>query len=550
MAKLNPLRFLLLLMMAALLPSPRAAGAETVTPAAKWQRLELTFKSSVTYANPLQDAEMRVLFVSPLGETNRVYGFWDGGKTWRVRFQPGFAGRWTYYTMCSDTANAGLHEQRGTFLCTASKTDSRFDQHGPIQVARSRQHLEHADRTPFLWLGDAAWSAGLNATSEDWSEFVQTRAEQKFNVVQWRLDAKTRDSKLELFPTGQPANVNLPVARQLDAKITTANRAGLLCAIAPLWEIGATPPELRSDEEAIQLLRYAVARWGADHVSWLVAFESDSSGKAAQRWQKIGRAVFQPVTHAPVVLCPGESIWVLDAFRQENWVDVLGFQTVNAANDATLPWLLRGPLRQERLKTPSFPLLTVVPPLETPTASDTPLIRQMLWWSLLLNTPAGVSCATRDIADWNTDQRNEQSAWRAALSTTGAKAIAPLSDSFANREYWRLKVLPLANATGNASGSTLPSITAASTADQNLSLFYAPGQSAIQLSDPPPQNRQQAVWVNPQSGERRPALSQPAAAGGVYRTPGPGDWVLIMTRTPEPARRMETKKAQPMIDKL
>ena len=64
------------------------ARAEKVPTTPKWQRFELTLKSSVTYTNPIQEAEMRVLFVSPLGETNRVYGFWDGGKTWRVRFQP------------------------------------------------------------------------------------------------------------------------------------------------------------------------------------------------------------------------------------------------------------------------------------------------------------------------------------------------------------------------------------------------------------------------------------------------------------------------------
>ena len=166
---------------------PLELRAQKIPSAPKWQRFELSLKSSRTYPDPLQQVEVRALFVSPLGETNRVYGFWDGGKTWRVRYQPTFAGRWTFYTMCSDTGNTGLHEQSGEFLCTAAKGDQRFALHGPVGVARTQRHLEHADRTPFLWLGDAAWNAAARASVADWAEYTRTRAEQKFNVVQWKL---------------------------------------------------------------------------------------------------------------------------------------------------------------------------------------------------------------------------------------------------------------------------------------------------------------------------------------------------------------------------
>ena len=84
---------------------------------------------------------MRVLLDSPLGETKRLYGFWDGAKVWKVRFKPGVPGTWRYYTMCSDTANAGLHGKTGEFLCTAPDTETRFSQHGPVQVAREMRRV-------------------------------------------------------------------------------------------------------------------------------------------------------------------------------------------------------------------------------------------------------------------------------------------------------------------------------------------------------------------------------------------------------------------------
>src|SRR4029077_11632084 len=54
----------------------------------KWQRFEQVFKSTVVYSNALQDATLTVLFASPTGEKIQVDGFWDGGRTWRVRFAP------------------------------------------------------------------------------------------------------------------------------------------------------------------------------------------------------------------------------------------------------------------------------------------------------------------------------------------------------------------------------------------------------------------------------------------------------------------------------
>ena len=64
----------------------------------------------------------------------------------RVRFQPGFPDVGLITMMCSDTANQGLHAQTGEFLCSATRANPP-DLHGPLQVARDQQHLEHADRT-------------------------------------------------------------------------------------------------------------------------------------------------------------------------------------------------------------------------------------------------------------------------------------------------------------------------------------------------------------------------------------------------------------------
>src|SRR6266511_3287960 len=67
----------------------------------KYQRFEATFDSSATYANPPQEAALTVTFSPPQGDKLKVPGFWDGGKSWKVRFSPMQTGRWKFETTCS-----------------------------------------------------------------------------------------------------------------------------------------------------------------------------------------------------------------------------------------------------------------------------------------------------------------------------------------------------------------------------------------------------------------------------------------------------------------
>ncbi|MGC3958171.1 MAG: DUF4038 domain-containing protein [Verrucomicrobiota bacterium] len=524
---------------------------EAISRVPKWQRWELTLKSSVAYTNPLQQAEIRVLFVSPLGETNRVYGFWDGGREWKIRFKPGFPGRWRYYTMCSDTANLGLHGKTGEFLCTAAEGQSRFRQHGPVLVARDQQHLEQADRTPFFWLGDAAWMAAMKSTTADWQDYVKKRVEQKFNVVQWQLAAALPDGKTTFYTSADGIAVNPVAFRQLDAKIIAANQAGLLNAIAPLWEIGTASG--LSEDQAIRLLRYVVARWGAEDVAWIIAFECDSTGEQARRWQNIGRAVFNLVNHAPVVLLPGESFWVCDAFRREKWVDILGVQTSTVRDNNLLPWLLSGPLAQERHKEPARPLVVIAPPEEGKIFGlggviDGDFARQQLWWNALLNTPAGVSYAAKDVSDWGVHvfKREMPDPWREALTLPGATAIAPLADHLATTEFWKLQPTTRVPAGKREAGGQPQRLVVATTETQDLTVVYQPEPQAVTWIAGTPLARHLAAWVNPRTGEIR---REPTPAAQPFLPPGSGDWVLILQREPEALPPFKAKKPDEKIDK-
>src|SRR3569833_967611 len=218
----------------------------------KWGRFEQNFKSSVNYEKPNQQCTLHATIVFPSGATNVVDGFWDGGKTWRVRFSPDQLGYWTYHTSCSDQTNRGLDNQSGKFLCTSPIGQSRFAQHGPSRVAKDHHHFEHADGSPFFWMADAAWNAPRLSSTRDWIIYTQARAGQNFSAVQWSA-ASGPDAKNHSAITGRSRIAIAPAYYQaLDPKVDLMNRAGLLSVIAPLWGNENVTDDL--PEELVSLL--------------------------------------------------------------------------------------------------------------------------------------------------------------------------------------------------------------------------------------------------------------------------------------------------------
>ena len=60
-----------------------------------WQVQEITLAAARDYANPYADVECWIELEGP-GFRRRVYGFWDGGRTFKVRFVATAAGEWSW----------------------------------------------------------------------------------------------------------------------------------------------------------------------------------------------------------------------------------------------------------------------------------------------------------------------------------------------------------------------------------------------------------------------------------------------------------------------
>jgi hypothetical protein len=128
-----------------------------------WAKQELTFTSARSFPNPYTDATVWINLTGP-GFKKRVYGFWDGGQTFRVRFVATKPGSWVWQSG-SNPPDEGLAGKRGSLVAvdwTEEEKQKNSLRRGFLRETANRHALEQADGTPSFVIGDTWYSVGTN----------------------------------------------------------------------------------------------------------------------------------------------------------------------------------------------------------------------------------------------------------------------------------------------------------------------------------------------------------------------------------------------------
>jgi len=128
-----------------------------------WEKQEVTFTSARTWANPYTDVTVWLDLTGPNFQ-RRIYGFWDGERTFRVRFLATAPGEWRWESG-SSPGDRGLSGQHGEFKAVAWTEEEKAEnplRRGLLRATDNRHALEQADGTPFFVIGDTWYSAGTN----------------------------------------------------------------------------------------------------------------------------------------------------------------------------------------------------------------------------------------------------------------------------------------------------------------------------------------------------------------------------------------------------
>jgi hypothetical protein len=257
------------------------AAANAESSSSHSRMFEWTIESKKVYADPFNDVDVDVIF-SRQGEFWRVPTFWRGGSKWTVRFAPPTPGEYTYRLESTDRSNPDLNGHESKVTITAYNGPSPLLRHGMLRVSANKRYFEHADGTPFYWLGDTWWTGMSDRLS--WEGFQKLTGDRKakgFTVVQFVAGLIPSDEEVAPIDPGfhnEGGAVWDPEFKRINPKFFDyADRRVqhlIDSEIAPAI-VGAWVQALRQMGTAKmkQHWRYIIARYGAYPVFWIVGGE-------------------------------------------------------------------------------------------------------------------------------------------------------------------------------------------------------------------------------------------------------------------------------------
>ena len=258
--------------------SARGLGEDRV--AVSGTPTEWSYASGKQYSDPFNQVEVDVIVSTPSGDEERLPAFWSGGNVWRARYAPPAPGLYRMKSVCTDTSNHDLHGQTMTLRVDQYAGDNTHYKHGALRVSADKRHFEHADGTPFFWLGDTWWMSLCKRMSwpDDFQTLTADRVQKGFTMVQIvaglypdmePFDA--RGANEAGFPW-EPnfSRINPAYFDMADIRMQHLADHGLAACVVGFW--GYFIPRMGM-AKVKQHWRYLIARWGAYPVVWCLAGE-------------------------------------------------------------------------------------------------------------------------------------------------------------------------------------------------------------------------------------------------------------------------------------
>jgi hypothetical protein len=530
----------------------RAQALESVVHgAAEW-----SLASARAYANPFADVDVDALVRDPDGVESRVPAFWAGDRTWRVRFAPSKPGLHVWQTVASDTSNSGLHAQHGTLQAVPYQGANPLYTHGPVRVAKDRRHFEHADGTPFFWLGDTWWMGLVQRLRwpDDFQMLAADRLRKGFSVVQ--IVAGLYPDMPERDPRGaneagfpydeQYTRVNPRYFDMADLRIRYLADSGIQPCIVGCW--GYYLPIL-GIEKMKRHWRYLVARWGAYPVAWCLAGEGSmpyylsqnrESDARTQRagWTELGRYVrsIDPHRHM-ITIHPSSSARA--TVDDPSVLDFDMLQTGHSDRDS-IPGtmkLITGSYATE----PPMPVVNGEVCYEGIQEASRQEVQRFMFWCCVLSGAAGHTYGANGI--WQVNLPDQpfgasphgrswgDTPWQTAYRLPGSEQLGLAKALLAKYRWWRMEPHPEwiepRWSTENYMqpyGAGIP---------RELRIFYFPktGRVNHRVKSLEPGVTYRAYWWNPANG-RETGMGTVTSSSGEWQPPPPPifqDYVLVLT---------------------
>ena len=165
-----------------------------------WEMQEISLQAEKEYNNYYTDVTCWIDLEGP-GFAKRIYGFWDGGNVFKVRYVATKTGKWQWTSGSNQPDDRGLNKHSGELNVVAWIGEELLvnpNRRGFVRASPNGHALQYADGTPFFMIGDtwlaaATWRLPYrNTTAIDdyvpgpgigFEDAVSYRKRQGFNSV-------------------------------------------------------------------------------------------------------------------------------------------------------------------------------------------------------------------------------------------------------------------------------------------------------------------------------------------------------------------------------
>ena len=422
-----------------------------------------------------------------------------------------------------------------------------------LQVSSNRRFLIQDDKeTPFFYLGDTAWELFHRLSRDEAEWYLQTRAAQKFTVIQAVILAEHEFEKPG--PSGSlplqendPTRPNEAYFAHVDWIVRRANQLGLVVGLLPTWgdkwNLGTGQgPEIFTPENAYFYGHFLGTRYREADIIWILGGDrpvETEEHRAIIRATASGLAEGDGGTHLKLFHPPGGRS-ASDYFAQDAWLDGDMLQSGHVGIVPNYERITRDyeavPTRPVLDGEPCYEDHPVMTPQWTPTDEwfGSHAVRRAAYWAVFAGAH-GHTYGCHDIWQFLDPARftpvtAARTPWQTALQFPGANQMRHLRALLESRPF--LTRIPDQSLLVSAAGIGTDHVQATRAADGSYAFVYsASGQpftlDLTKLNGSP----LAAWWFDPRTAGAVPVGRVEQEVAVTFTPPSHGadcDWVLVV----------------------
>lgn len=412
---------------------------------------------------------------------------------------------------------------------------------GAYSVSANQRYLLKPDGSPFFYLGDTAWSMLVSLTPQEMTEYMTTRRDQGYTVIQASIFFNQNGTPRGTPYNGSVSNINESFfASQVDHAVAKAKELGLVLALHPAWADGQVGSALTAGN-AQGYGSYLGKRYKAEnHIIWAMGGDYPADGQESI-WRNlakgiaIGQTGTEDYSKQLMLYHPRGDQTSATWFRNDGWMDIIASQSGHCPSNP-LPYDLVG---ADYKGSPAKPVIDFEPMYENhpycwekpPEGNSTALdVRKMAYWDVF---SGGFGHAYGHHSVWpfvtgshpfNSWGGGASGTWQQGLQAEGGRQMGYVRKLMESRPYQT--GVPDQSLIVGDSGSVMGRKVASRASDGSYLMIYTGGGGFTADLSKLSGSAVKAHWFNPRTGQATPVNVNKSSSVNLT-PPDSGDWVFV-----------------------